>query len=423
MAVRIRKDVWSLPAGDSTLQWYARAVEVMRGRSLGDRTSWTYLAAVHNVRPGAPERPGSAAHWRQCQHQTWYFLPWHRGYLACFEAIVSETIAGLGGPSDWALPYWNYSEALTVQPNARRIPPAFRNQTLPNGAVNWLWAPRAQSVNGDFGFADDVVSLDALKIAFFANSGFQVGFGGPVTGFSLAGNENGAPEEVPHNWVHGLIGGQSGFMSFTTTAALDPIFWLHHCNLDRLWEVWRNGGHSSPTEATWRSGQTFSIPRSTALSYNFTCADVLDTTTILHGYQYDSTPVAREPVAPQPVPEVVVAAAGRRAPPTAPIAETVALGADAPDLVGSSSATLALEGPVTRTSLEIRRDLSARFALEAAAPTRVFLHLEGITGLGAPGNFRVYVGPAGAEPTLVAGQFSTFGLETRLDGVSGGRKS
>ena len=242
MAVRIRKDVWSLPAGDSTLQWYARAVEVMRGRSLGDRTSWTYLAAVHNVRPGAPERPGSAAHWRQCQHQTWYFLPWHRGYLACFEAIVSETIAGLGGPSDWALPYWNYSEALTVQPNARRIPPAFRNQTLPNGAVNWLWAPRAQSVNGDFGFADDVVSLDALKIAFFANSGFQVGFGGPVTGFSLAGNENGAPEEVPHNWVHGLIGGQSGFMSFTTTAALDPIFWLHHCNLDRLWEVWRTGG-------------------------------------------------------------------------------------------------------------------------------------------------------------------------------------
>ena len=23
------------------------------------------------------------------------------------------------------------------------------------------------------------------------------------------------------------------------TAALDPIFWLHHANIDRLWEWWR----------------------------------------------------------------------------------------------------------------------------------------------------------------------------------------
>ena len=31
--------------------------------------------------------------WNQCQHQTWYFLPWHRGYLLGLEAVVRD--AGL----------------------------------------------------------------------------------------------------------------------------------------------------------------------------------------------------------------------------------------------------------------------------------------------------------------------------------------
>ena len=31
-------------------------------------------------------------------------------------------MAKLGGPADWALPYWNYSEDLAVQPKARLMP-------------------------------------------------------------------------------------------------------------------------------------------------------------------------------------------------------------------------------------------------------------------------------------------------------------
>ena len=27
-------------------------------------------------------------------------------------------------------------------------------------------------------------------------------------------------------------------MSDVTTAAFDPIFWVHHCNIDRLWSLW-----------------------------------------------------------------------------------------------------------------------------------------------------------------------------------------
>jgi len=55
-----------------------------------------------------PFDPDVEGFWNQCQHGSWYFLPWHRAYLAAFEAIVLDAIVKKGGPSDWALPYWNY---------------------------------------------------------------------------------------------------------------------------------------------------------------------------------------------------------------------------------------------------------------------------------------------------------------------------
>src|SRR4051794_27495483 len=135
-AMGIRRDVWGLGAPwNDTLLWYARGVRELQGRALNEKTSWRYLAAMHGfdralwTRLGylrrsdrLPSRAERATYWQQCQHQTWYFLPWHRGYLLSFETIVTAAIVGLGGPADWALPYWNYSD--TTNPLALDIPPA-----------------------------------------------------------------------------------------------------------------------------------------------------------------------------------------------------------------------------------------------------------------------------------------------------------
>jgi len=43
--------------------------------------------------------------------------------------------------------------------------------------------------------------------------------------------------EQPHDLVHLVVGG-SGHMSDNDTAGFDPIFYLHHCNVDRLWAFW-----------------------------------------------------------------------------------------------------------------------------------------------------------------------------------------
>lgn len=44
--------------------------------------------------------------------------------------------------------------------------------------------------------------------------------------------------ESVHNLVHNAVGGY-GHMSDTATSAFDPIFWLHHTNIDRLFAMWQ----------------------------------------------------------------------------------------------------------------------------------------------------------------------------------------
>lgn len=42
--------------------------------------------------------------------------------------------------------------------------------------------------------------------------------------------------EQPHNSMHVIVGGSGGTMSSVAWAAYDIIFWLHHCNVDRIYE-------------------------------------------------------------------------------------------------------------------------------------------------------------------------------------------
>lgn len=42
--------------------------------------------------------------------------------------------------------------------------------------------------------------------------------------------------EFQHNGVHGWVGGT---MALITTAPADPVFWLHHAQIDRLWSIWQ----------------------------------------------------------------------------------------------------------------------------------------------------------------------------------------
>ncbi|KAI0466683.1 tyrosinase [Xylaria cf. heliscus] len=46
--------------------------------------------------------------------------------------------------------------------------------------------------------------------------------------------------EFIHNNIHYWVGGNGGHMSQIPTATFDPTFWLHHCNIDRLFAIWQS---------------------------------------------------------------------------------------------------------------------------------------------------------------------------------------
>lgn len=291
----VRKNLSALPKWDPAILWYARGIAVMQQRPLNDPTSWRWQAGVHGFGPGNLE-PGDPPigkatidrYLAQCQHGSWYFLPWHRGYLSAFERIVRAAIAAIGtaeaktAAKTWALPYWDMSK-----PNWRLIREEFRVQTLPTGEDNPLYVAERNPgfITGNVGITAKGVALDKiLKTPDFGGSGGGggTGFGGPETDFFHGPGALGALEGGIHNYVHGQVGGADGFMSDFDHAGLDPLFWLHHCNIDRLWEVWRrrDGLHKNPADAKWLNGpktKKFRLYDETGHEWMFTSSQMADT--------------------------------------------------------------------------------------------------------------------------------------------------
>lgn len=419
MATRTRRDVWKLAEWDDTLLWYSRAVREMWDRPIADSTSWRYQAAIHEyVREGDPlatasdKLPKTAEqkrYWNQCQHNSWYFLPWHRWYLLYFEAIVAATVVELGGPADWSLPYWNYSD--DSNPDARRLPPAFRAQTLPDGTPNALRVNivRARGNNGAIVAGPEYSDLTCLTEPSYEADpvGGSPGFGGPKTVFNHSGGAVGFLEAVPHGSMHGAVGGWMGRFG---TAGLDPLFWLHHCNIDRLWEVWlkRDPQHVNPTDADWL-GMRFDFRDAKGKAVKRKVGDSVDTAAI--GYEYEDV---LDPLAPggglESLSSVEMTMADR------PI----------PEMVGATEGPVALTGKPTTAHVEVSAPSGpALESLEAdEAPPRVYVNVENVTGEGDPRAYKVFVNGeyAGllpmfgvAEATAQTDKHPGGGLHYRLD--------
>lgn len=295
-AVRTRRDVYKLPADDQTLEWYGKAVTELKTRPIGDPTSWRYQAAVHDytraddplAQPDDQLPVDQNRFWAKCQHGCSFFLPWHRIYLFYFEQLIADTIVNkLNGPAGWSLPYWNYSD--TANQNAAVLPPAFRDQNSP-----LFVAERDPDINGGAAMNELFVDISCLREHQYygGGNGETGGFGGQQVHVPVhSGRQTwvGGLENTPHGQVHTAVGG-NGWMSSFDTAALDPIFWLHHANIDRLWEVWRqrDDGHINPSDTNWLN-QRFEFHDSAGNLAAMAAKDVVDTTADPLRYQYEDT--------------------------------------------------------------------------------------------------------------------------------------
>jgi tyrosinase len=453
----VRKNVWELGSDwADPILWYARGVAEMKARGLAETTSWRFYGAIHGIdqplwkqlgylsaSDKMPSKADMDRFWQECQHGSWYFLPWHRGYVLAFEANIRAEVIRLKGPKDWALPYWNY-----FKPHQSKLPPAFASPDWPDGkGNNPLFVPQRYGPNNDGNVHLPIkqVNLRAMNDPDFTGvaSGGGSGFGGVDTGFSHGGKVHGGIESQPHDWVHGLVGGADptnprmpGLMSDPDTAGLDSIFWLHHANIDRLWEVWRQNPatHVNPTDPNWLNGpasigqRKFSLPMPGGAPWDYAPSDMVDLSKL--GYTYDDLSPAATPF--RLADRLLRLGAS---PATAKSREGVVavVSKKNVELVGASRTSLRITGGETHASLHldtgVRRKVTASLSVapEGGAPDRVFLNLENIRGLVDSTTFNVYVAlPESAKPDdhpeQLAGTVGLFGVRkaTLKDGEHAG---
>ena len=175
------------------------------------------------------------------------FLPWHRAYLYWFERYLQDAQKD----ATITVPWWDWTSNAT---RARGIPKAF-SQEFANGNPNPLYKFHV--------IVPDNVNLDSLADAGIVREREFDTHREPLRPSLL--NPYTRPQKIEellslrdygdfsdqledtHNFIHGWVGGNDGDMGSISFAAYDPIFWSHHCMIDRLFWLWQlRPGHSLP---------------------------------------------------------------------------------------------------------------------------------------------------------------------------------
>ena len=355
-------------------------------------------------------------YWSHCTHGPAtvekYFLPWHRAYIYFYEVIVAAKVAELGGPSDWSLPYWNYSfhdpSSAEIPWPRSCLPWVFTQPTLPDGSGNPLLLDVTRRGLQPTWPSGEKMYLQVGTPYYAAAYGQQ-----QWEPWQLGNGFNATLDVRPHGAVHvdtgngnGLLSA-TGWMQNTQTAGFDPIFWLHHAEIDRFWVGWNAAGGEDPdaqSDPEWASAADDPITG----RWNFWADGNIDNVIVVHpGDMLDSTALPDDgrfphnyiyhdlPTVPAPRQGgrgVVAAAVPRVAVPAAPRLAARAAGnedlasADEPVEIGHEPVTARLAlpdaAPARLASLDEDSD---------DAPRRVILKLEGIVADGPPGNYEIYL--------------------------------
>jgi tyrosinase len=247
-ALRHRRSARRLTAGQKA---DLRAA-ITAAQALGDDRGYQRWAGIH----GLP-LPIS------CTHHTELFLPWHRAYLYFFEKALQDRVPGV------TLPWWNWTrdhaQGIPTAYARRRVDgrknPLFDSPIQPSGRAN----PRQTRTTREPG-PPGILPTPAEAEAVLANRDFLI--------FQTQ-------LESIHDGVHVWVGGTMGEVA---CAAYDPLFWAHHCMIDRLWYLWqlRHPGAGVPARLLDRALAPFPM----------TVRETIDVTGL--GYDYAAATAAAD---------------------------------------------------------------------------------------------------------------------------------
>ncbi|PVH87280.1 Di-copper centre-containing protein [Cadophora sp. DSE1049] len=281
----IRRNILDLQKDVPSWSLYIQGLNALQDKPEDFFLSYFQIAGIHG-RPYYPwgdaaQAPGAPTT-GYCTHGSVLFLPWHRPYLALYEQLIGATVQDLvktyppalqatyqTAANNFRIPYWDWA-AIPTMPAVVNQPtvtittgsgvqsvrnPLYR-YNFQNFPLSPTYFPTDSSVAGDAWLAkypytvrgapdylnspsDPNRANNALLNSNLKGSTYYA-LVKPTT-FNEFGTTatQGTSIEAVHNQVHGCIGMTGGHMSILSYSAFDPIFWLHHVNVDRLFALYQ----------------------------------------------------------------------------------------------------------------------------------------------------------------------------------------
>jgi tyrosinase len=242
MAVTRRDIAHSVAARDD----FRRGVRLLKAeRAGGDLSSYDVFVVWHfnAMMTGVPGSVRNAAHGGPS------FLPWHRYMLMVFERALQRV---LDDPA-FGLPYWNWSDDGDQPETQQRQQPIWTDAYVggfgepvtdgPFTTANGFFVVRAaepfqpmQSVRRGLGRAGTMFKLpetaDVRKV--IGASAYDAPPWDTGTKLLRSRLEGTSPMQM-HNLIHRWVAGDM----LLHTSPNDPVFYLHHANVDRIWTAWQ----------------------------------------------------------------------------------------------------------------------------------------------------------------------------------------
>lgn len=209
------------------------------------------------------------------RHNSPAFLPWHREFVNRYEVLLQEHEPTL------KLLYWDWTTTLPGPP-FNYLTSTFMGAGSGSIGAPFLPTLSPPSVTRNVGSLPLPGTADSTVLAPTTYASFD----------NIEGN--------PHNGSHTYIGGNTGSMSFFSTAAEDPIFFLLHGNVDRLFSRWqRNNSFTARLDPTQVYGTlTGNANITTAMAPWNGTGPAVQPYTLAGGYVVSKTPTHPSVVSP-----------------------------------------------------------------------------------------------------------------------------
>lgn len=139
------------------------------------------------------------------------FLPWHRVFIIELEKEVQKI------NSELFIPYWKWTEDRDI--------PEWLKDFMPSGVTDEdgdsLEITRTPGANPNSPIPEESLIENIMSESTYHRFVIRL--------------------EHAHNFVHSWIGGRMNDILYSLT---EPLFWLHHAEIDRLWNEWQINNHA-----------------------------------------------------------------------------------------------------------------------------------------------------------------------------------